>query len=62
MSNEKHHYLEMENSQYQNQSHPVYQIFSLNKPSDIDKCKSKMRPWYLTRWPYSTEVLKGKYG
>ena len=64
MSNEEHHHLlEMENSQYQTKKSSSLIInLSPDKPSDIEKCKSKMSPRYLTRWPYLTEVLKGKYG
>ena len=60
MLSEEHRHIEMENSQYQNRSYPVYQNLVLTKPSDIDKCISKRRPRYLRRWPYLTEVLKGK--
>ena len=61
MSNEEHHHLELENSQYQNQSHPVYQKFVLTKPSDIDKSKSKIEASVSETLAYVTEVVKGKY-
>ena len=60
MSNEKYHHLGKENSQYQNMDISFIKILELTKPSHIDKCKSEIET-YLRRWPYLTEVLKGKY-